>query len=333
MTLPVARAAILGLGSYAPSAVVTNADLEKIVETSDAWIVERSGIRERRKAAPEQATSDLALEAVRAALADAHCDPKEVEAIIMGTASPDTPFPATACHLQARLGAMPGGAAFDLTAACAGFLYALTLGNDAIAAGRYRRVLCVGAETLTRITNYRDRGTCILFGDAAGAVLLGPPDVPGGHRILHTRLYADGRHVGLLNQPAGGSRRPPSHETVDANEHTIHMNGREVFKFAVRAIPEAVDRMLQETGLKGSDIRWLVPHQMNTRIMHAAAERLGIPMERTMVNIDRYGNTSSASIPLVLDEYVRAGRVKKGDLLALVTLGGGLAWGTALVEW
>lgn len=332
MTRPVARAAILGLGSYAPPAIVTNADLEKIVETTDAWIVARSGIRERRKAASEQATSDLALEAVRAALADARCSPQEVEAIFVGTASPDTPFPSTACVLQAQLGAI-GGAAFDLTAACAGFLYALTLGNDAIAVGRYRRVLCVGAETLTRITNYRDRGTCILFGDAAGAVLLGPPDTPEGHKILYTRLYADGRQGHLLNQPAGGSRRPPSHETVDANEHTIHMNGREVFKFAVRAIPEAVDRMLQETGLKGSDIRWLVPHQMNTRIMQAAAERLGIPMERTMVNIERYGNTSSASIPLVLDEYVRAGRVKKGDLLALVTLGGGLAWGTALVEW
>ncbi len=332
MSLPVARAAILGLGSYAPPAVVTNADLEKIVDTTDAWIVERSGIRERRKAAPEQATSDLALEACRAALADARCSPQEVEAILVGTATPDTPFPSTACVIQAGLGAF-GGAAFDLTAACAGFLYALTLGYDAIAAGRYRRVLCVGAETLTRITNYRDRGTCILFGDAAGAVVLGPPDAPGGHRILHTRLYADGRHVGLLNQPAGGSRRPPSHETVDANEHTIHMNGREVFKFAVRAIPEAVDRMLRETGLKGSDIRWLVPHQMNTRIMLAAAERVGIPMVRTMVNIDRYGNTSSASIPLVLDEYVKAGRVQKGDLLALVTLGGGLAWGTALVEW
>ena len=330
--VPVARAAILGLGSHAPSGVVTNADLERIVDTSDAWIVERSGIRERRRAAPQEATSDLALPAIRAALADAGCRPEEVEAIYVGTATPDTPFPATACVLQAALGCI-GGAAFDLTAACSGFLYSLAMAHDSVASGRYRRVLCVGAETLSRITNYTDRGTCILFGDAAGAALVGPPDAPGAHRILHTRLYADGRQIALLNQPAGGSRRPPSRETVDANEHTIHMEGREVFKFAVRAIPDAIEQVLKDTGLKGGDIRWLVPHQMNARIMQAAGERMGIPMDRVMSNIERYGNTSSASIPLVLDEYRKAGKVAKGDLLLMVTLGGGFTWATALVEW
>ena len=332
MSLPAPRVAILGLGAYAPEARITNADLEKLVDTSDAWIVERSGIRERRKAAPEQAASDLGLMAARMALADAGCDPSELEAIYTGTASGDFPFPSTACVMQAKLGCI-GGAAFDLTAACAGFLYTVALAHDSIASGRFKRVLCVGTEILTRITDYSDRGTCILFGDGAGAVVLGPADVPGGHRILHSRIHADGRQGPLLHQPAGGSRNPASHATVDAHDHSIRMEGREVFKFAVRTIPEAVERLLSEAGVKGSDVRWLVPHQMNTRIMQAAGERLGIPPERTMINIDRYGNTSSASIPLVLNEYVKAGKVKKGDLLALVTLGGGLAWATALVEW
>ena len=330
--VPVPRAAILGLGAYAPEQRVTNADLEKLVDTSDAWIVERSGIRQRRRAAPHQAASDLGLEAARLALADARCRPEDLEAIYVGTASSDYPFPSTACVMQAQLGCV-GGAAFDLTAACAGFLYTVALANDSIAAGRFQRVLCVGTEVLTRMTDYNDRGTCILFGDAAGAVVLGPADAPGGHRILHTRIHADGRQVLLLHQPAGGSRNPASHASVDAHDHSIRMEGREVYKFAVRTLPEAVERLLSEAGVKGSDVRWLVPHQMNVRIMEAVGERLGIPMDRTMVNIDRYGNTSSASIPLVLNEYVQAGKVKKGDLLALVTLGGGLAWATALVEW
>lgn len=326
------KAAILGVGSYAPPAVITNADLEKMVDTSDAWIVERCGIRERRRADPSQAASDLGVLAARAALADAGCAGPDLDAIFVGTATPDRLFPSTACVIQAQLEAV-GGMAFDLSAACSGLLYTVSLAHDTIATGRYKRVLCVGAEVLTRITDYTDRGTCILFGDAAGAFVLGPADAPGAHRILQTRMYADGRQVHLLQQPAGGSREPITAEALANRRNFLKMEGREVFKFAVRAMPDAIDRALQETGLKGSDIRWLVPHQMNTRIMQAAGDRLGIPMERTMVNIDRYGNTSSASIPLVLDEYVKAGRVRKGDLLMIVTLGGGFTWGTVVVEW
>lgn len=330
--IPAPRVAILGLGSYVPEGVITNADMERLVETSDAWIVERCGIRERRKAAGGQVASDLGLAAARAALADARSDPADVEAIYVGTASGDMPFPSTACFIQKGLGCF-GGPAVDLVAACSGFLYAMVAAHDAVAWGRYRRVLCVGTEVLTRVTDYTDRGTCILFGDGAGAVLLGPADAPGAHPVLHLRQHADARHAALLHMPGGGSREPASAATVAGRRHFIRMEGKEIFKFVVKTMPEAVLRTLEEAGARPADVRWLVPHQMNIRILQATAERLGIPMDRTMVNIDRMGNTSSASIPLVLDEYARAGRLAKGDLLALVAMGGGLTWATALVRW
>lgn len=324
-------ATITGLGSCVPDRVVTNADLEKLVDTTDEWIRTRTGIRERRVAADDQATSDLAVEAARKALAEARLDPADLDLIIVATVTPDMPFPATACLVQNRLGATRA-AALDLETACSGFVYALATGAQFIQAGLYENVLVIGAETLSKIVDWTDRRTCVLLGDGAGAVVLQPAPGPD-QGLLSFHLGADGGGADLLKQPAGGSRMPASEETVRNRLHYVYMNGREVFKFAVRVMGEAAQAALDRCGLSFADVDYYIPHQANYRIIESSARRFGLPMERVFVNIDRYGNTSSASIPVALDEAVAQGRIRPGDLVLLVAFGGGLTWGAAVCRW
>lgn len=324
------RAGILGMGSYAPEKILTNSELEKMVDTSEQWILTRTGIRERRIAAPEEATSDLALMAAKKALEDAQIGPGDLDLIIVATNTPDNLFPAAACIVQDRLGARRAGA-FDLLAGCTGFIYALSVGVQYVVSGCYRYVLVIGAETLSRIVDWEDRNTCVLFGDGAGAVVLGR--APGGYGILHTKLGSDGSGGQHLYVPAGGSRLPATGETVGRKLHFIRMNGREVFKFAVRTCGDGSLEALQESGLSLGDINFLIPHQANTRIIEAAAKRLELPMEKVLVNVDRYGNTSTASIPMALEEAVSQGRIKDGDNILMTGFGAGLTWAVALMRW
>jgi len=324
------RAGIAGVGCYVPERVLSNYDLQQMVNTSDEWIRARTGIRERRIAAEGETTSDLAVRAAQAALDDAGVDPEELELIIVATASPDMLFPATACLVQDRLGAKNAGA-FDLEAGCTGFIYALSVANQFVCGGTMENVLVIGAETLSRLVNWQDRSTCVLFGDGAGAVVVRP--VSGETGILATVLGSEGSGGQLLSLPAGAARVPASRRTVEEGLHFIHMNGREVFKFAVRAMGEAAVKVLAKAGLEQSKIDLLIPHQANIRIIEAAAKRLRLPMEKVLVNVDKYGNTSSASIPLALNEAVKAGKVKNGDNLLLVGFGAGLTWAAAVVNW
>lgn len=324
------NAGIAGVGAYVPGRVLTNAELEQMVDTSDEWIRTRSGIRERRIASPEQATSDVAAAAAERALKDANVAPEEVDLVIVATNTPDMFFPATACLVQDRIGAKNAGA-FDLAAGCTGFIYAMAAGSQFVATGSCRTVLVIGAETLSKITNWEDRNTCVLFGDGAGAVVLRPAPEESG--ILAFKLWSDGAGGPHLLMPAGGSRRPATRETVDGKQHYIHMNGREVFKFAVRIMGEAAEEVLAAAGLDKTDLDFFIPHQANIRIIDAAAKRLGLPMEKVLVNVDRYGNTSTASIPLALEEAVRSGRIKKGDHIVMVGFGAGLTWGAAAIRW
>ncbi|GBD30647.1 3-oxoacyl-[acyl-carrier-protein] synthase 3 [bacterium HR32] len=321
---------IAGLGRYVPRRVVTNAELERLVDTTDEWITVRTGIKERRVAAPEEATSDMAVEAAQEALEQAGVDPAELDLVLVGTASPDMIFPATACLVQERLGAKRAGAA-DVSAACSSFVYGLALAHAQVVAGLAERVLVVGADTLSRITNWKDRSTCVLFGDSAGAAVVVPSD--GQRGILSFWLGADGGGGPLLTLPAGGSRLPASYETVERGQHYIHMNGREVFKFASRIIPRAIEEVCERAGVSVAEVDLFVPHQANVRIIQSAAERLGQPMEKFYVNVQRYGNTSSASVPVALYEAVAEGRVRDGDLVALVAFGGGLTWASCLLRW
>lgn len=322
------HAAIVGIGSYLPERRLTNADLEHMVETSDEWILTRTGIRERRIVAPEQATSDLAANAARAALDRAGMAPDEVDLLVVGTTVPDQHFPSTACVTQSTLGlACP---AVDLNAACTGFIYALHYGVAAIESGRYSTVLVVGADALSRVVDFQDRATCVLFGDGAGAVVLRAADEAG---VMGIVLGADGSGGGLLQLPAGGTRRPCSTETVANREHFLQMNGSEVFKFAVRVIPAATLTALEQSGHTIDDVAWLVPHQANKRILDTIQERLDIDHGRVYSNLEWTGNTSAASIPLALDDLYTSGRLRPGDLLALVGFGGGLTWGAAVVRW
>ncbi|MFO7263536.1 MAG: beta-ketoacyl-ACP synthase III [Bacillota bacterium] len=321
---------ILGTGSYVPEKVLTNADLEKMVDTSDEWIVTRTGIRERRIAAPDQAASDLAYEAAQKALCSAGLRGEDLDLIIVATVTPDSFFPSTANILQDRLGARRA-AAFDLAAACSGFLYGVVTASQFVRTGAYRYILVVGVDTLSKITNYEDRNTCVLFGDGAGAVIIGP--VPEGYGLLSFELGSDGSGAPLLNMPAGGSRMPASIETVQKKLHTIHMSGQDVFKFAVRIMQTASMNVIEKAGLAPSDIDFLIPHQANYRIIEAAMRRLQLDESRVVINLDRYGNMSSASIPVALDEALQQGRIKDGDRLVLVGFGGGLTWGAAVVRW
>lgn len=321
---------ILGLGHYVPEKIITNKDMEKIVETSDEWITERTGIKQRHIAATEEATSDLAYKAAIAALNDAKISAEDLDLIIVGTASSDYVFPSTACLVQAKLGAK-NAAAFDLAAGCSGFVYSLAVASQMIKTGLYNKILIIGAETLSRIMNWKDRNTCVLFGDGAGAAVVG--EVEEGYGVLGIDMGADGNGGQYLLQPAGGSRNPASEATVLANEHTIHMNGQEVFKFAIQIMGKTAKRALANAGMKSEDLDMLFPHQANYRIITSAAKRLKMPMEKVWVNVDKYANTSAASIPIALCEAQAAGVLKKGDNIILDGFGAGLTWAAIVLKW
>lgn len=324
------RGKIVATGAYVPDTVITNHDLEKIVDTSDEWIVERTGISERRIVNSSQAASDLGYEAAQLALKKAHLKPKDIDLIIVGTMSGDMPFPSTACHLQGRLGAKQA-AAFDVSAACSGFIYALHVANSLICSGAHQRVLLVGTEVLSKFTDWQDRGTCILFGDGAGAAILEATREKRG--VLSTHIHSDGSMADLIALPGGGSRYPCSRESILKRAHYIKMKGNETFKVAVRSLEEVAVRTLEENKIDVSQLGLLIPHQANIRIIQAVAKRLGLPAEKVFMNIEKYGNTSAASIPIALDEAVRTGRVNEGDYLLFVAFGGGLTWGSALLRW
>lgn len=326
------RSRIAGTGRGIPPQRLTNADLEKMVDTTDSWIVERTGIKERRILDKALATSDLATEAAQAACRNAGVDPATVDCIVLATVTPDVPFPATAVYVQKKLGAKPGGAAFDISAACAGFLYGLAIADGFIARGQFKRVLVIGVEILSRIVDWQDRNTCVLFGDGAGAVLL-VPEEDDKRGILSTHIYSDGTYADLLNIPAGGTRLPISPAAIDNKQHLVKMNGREVYKHAVRNMAAASKAALEANGMTADQITWVIAHQANIRIIEGVSERVGIPMDRFYLNIEKYGNTSSASVPIALDEAVENGKIKTGDLLVFSALGGGFAWGSALVRW
>ncbi|OPX84178.1 MAG: 3-oxoacyl-(acyl-carrier-protein) synthase 3 [Pelotomaculum sp. PtaB.Bin104] len=327
----VLNAGIVGTGACVPDRILTNVELEQIIDTSSEWIFSRTGIQERRITGPEQATSDLATVAAGRALTDAGINPEEVDLVIVATSTPDMLMPATACIVQDRLGIKKQAGAFDLAAGCTGFVHALTVGSQFIAAGSCRTVLVIGAETLSKMLNWEDRSTCVLFGDGAGAVVLRP--VPKDSGILAFKLYSDGAGGPHLLIPAGGSRYPATRETLDSKLHYLQMNGREVFKFAVRVIEESAEEVLAAAGLNKTDIDFFIPHQANIRIIEPAARKLGIPMEKVLVNVNRYGNTSTASIPLALDEAVHEGRIKSGDYIVMVGFGAGLTWGSVVIKW
>ncbi|WP_141500809.1 beta-ketoacyl-ACP synthase III [Paenibacillus luteus] len=321
---------ILGTGKYVPERILSNKELEAMVETNDEWIVTRTGIKERRLAAADEATSDLALYASQKAIAAAGLTAEDIDLIIVATITPDMFFPSTACLLQDKLGAKKA-AAFDLSAACSGFIYGLATGSSMIASGMYKHVLVVGAETLSRITDYTDRNTCILFGDGAGAVVLG--QVEEGRGFQSFKLGADGSGGDLLKVSGGGSRIPATEESVQTKQHYIHMAGNDVFKFAVRIMGSVAEEALEMAGIAKEDISLLVPHQANIRIIQSALNRLNLSEDKAMINLDQYGNMSSASIPVALAEAVEQGRVKEGDKIVLVGFGGGLTWGASVLVW
>jgi 3-oxoacyl-[acyl-carrier-protein] synthase-3 len=324
------RTRIAGTGSYLPEKILTNADLERMVETSDEWITARTGIRERHIAAPGEFTSDLATEAGRRALAMAGVAADEIDLIIVATVTGDFSWPATACVVQHNLQA--GRAfAFDISAACSGFLYGMSIADSYIKAGSAKKVLLIGAEVFSRIVDWQDRGTCILFGDGAGAAVLEAGE--GDHGLLSCHLHADGSFWPLLYQMGQGSRNPAAPASAEQGNPFVQMQGNEVFKVAVRSLCEAGEEALDANGLHADDVDMLIPHQANRRILEATAKRLGIPLERVMVNVDRVGNTSAASIPIALDEAHRSGRIKQGDTLLLNAFGGGFTWGAALIRW
>jgi len=320
----------LGTGSYAPERVLTNFDFEKLVDTSDEWITTRTGIKERRVASQDESTSTLATEASRKALEAASVSPEEIDAIIVGTITPDTMFPATACYLQKNLGCreIP---AFDVLAACSGFIYGCAIAKAMIESNSAKKILVVGAECLTKITNYQDRGSCILFGDGAGAAVLGESDDES--RIVTCNLYSAYDEEGMMVLPAGGSRLPTSEETVKNRLHYMKLKGRDIFRFAVIEMNNMLERELSTNGIGMDDVKYIIPHQVNMRILEAAAERFNISMDKIYTNLDRYGNTSAASIPLALDEAVRKGLIKRGDLILLVAFGGGKTWASSLVRY
>ncbi len=324
------RGRIVATGSYVPENIVTNHDLEKIIDTSDEWITERTGIKERRVVNGDQATSDLAFEAASIALKRAHLKPKDIDLIIVATITADMAFPSTACILQDRLGAK-NAAAFDINAACSGFIYGLHIANGLMRSGAHNRVLVVGAEVLSKVTDWQDRTTCILFGDGAGAAILEATKEKRG--VYSTSIGSDGSLGDLLNLPGGGSRNPCSMETILKRLNYIKMKGNETFKVAVRTLEELVIRTLADNGLEASQLSLLIPHQANIRIIQATAKRLGMPMEKVFVDIHKYGNTSAASVPIALDEAVQTGRIQDGDYILLEAFGGGLTWASSLIRW
>ncbi|MEN6429796.1 MAG: beta-ketoacyl-ACP synthase III [Coriobacteriales bacterium] len=322
------HAAITGIGAYLPERRLTNADLERLVDTTDEWITTRTGIRERRLAAEGEATSDLAARAGLAALGDASLKPADIDLVIVGTSSPDKIFPSTACLAAAKMGA--SCAAVDTMAACSSFVYALHSATCAIESGRAKRVLAIGADALTRHVDFTDRATCVLFGDGAGAVVLEESSEPG---VLGIDLGADGTRPDILEIPVGGSAAPATCERIEQGLHYVKMNGQEVFKFAVRVIPQTTRKALLASHNEVDDLKWLIPHQANQRILDTVADRLGLPHDRVYSGISTTGNTSAASIPLAVNDLYTCGRLMYGDLLALVGFGAGLTWGAAIVRW
>lgn len=321
---------IIGIGSYVPEKIVTNKDLEKMVETSDEWIVSRTGIKQRHVVEAGIATSDLAAHAAEKALLDAGITADEIDLIIVATATPDMLFPSTACLVQDKIKATKA-AAFDLSAGCSGFAYGLVTGSQFIKTGLYKKVLLIGAETLSTILDWNDRNTCILFGDGAGAVILG--EVPAGYGILGVDLGADGSGGELLKLPAGGSRIPTTNESINQGLHYLQMSGNDVFKFAVKVMGESAVKALDNSGLSHIDVDCLIPHQANIRIIQSAAKRLKLPMEKVIVNVDKYGNTSAASIPIAMDEAIKDNKLKNGDVVVLVGFGAGLTWASCVIKW
>lgn len=321
---------IIGIGSFVPEKILTNKDLEKIVDTNDEWISERTGIKVRHIVAEGENTSDIAAKAAERALKDAGLTADDIDLIVVATATPDMLFPATACLVQNKLKAGKA-AAYDLAAGCSGFMYAIVTASQFIKTGLYKHVLVIGAESLSRILDWTDRNTCVLFGDGAGAVVLG--EVPEGYGILGSNLGADGSGGDLLCLPAGGTSRPATEATVRERLHFVHMAGNEVFKFAVKVMGEAALNALEHAKIDTSEVDWLIPHQANIRIIQSAAKRLKMPMEKVIVNVDRYGNTSSASIPIALEEAIHDGRIKSGQVIAMVGFGAGLTWASAVMRW
>jgi len=330
MTAKLCNAGILGTGFYVPEKIMTNADLEKIVETSDEWIVERTGIKERRIAEDNQPMSDLALRAAKAALVDAGVAAEDLDLIIVATLTSDRIIPSTACMIQNLLGAKHA-AAFDLSAACSGFAYAASVAAQFIETGAYKKALVIGAETLSKYINWEDRNTCVLFGDGAGAAVLG--QVEEGYGILSFDLGSDGSGGDAIQIPSSGSLMPVSKESIDQKLNLIHMNGRDVFKFAVKAMGKTVKNSLAKIDMPQEKIDWLVPHQANIRIIESAAKRLSMPMDKVIVNIHKYGNMSAACIPIALAEAAAAKRFKKGDIIALSGFGAGLTWASCIIRW
>ena len=324
------RARIISTGSYVPPRVLTNAELEKMVDTSDEWILSRSGIRERRIVERDVATSDLATQAALKALEMAGLSAEDLDFIITGTNSPDMFFPCTSCVLQAKIGAKKA-AGFDILAGCTSFIHTLSLADKFIKENPKRKVMVVGAEIMSKITDWKDRGTCVLFGDGAGAVILTGEE--GDRGILSTHLHSDGSLGELLYMPGGGSANPPTHETIDRNLHCIKMAGNQLFKVAVRALAEVSQEALDFNGLKSRDIDFMIPHQANTRIIEAAAKLVNFPMDKVYLNIERFGNTSSATIPIALDEMNRSGKLKAGNLILMCSFGTGVTWGGAMIRW
>jgi 3-oxoacyl-[acyl-carrier-protein] synthase-3 len=327
---PRRRAKITALGTYVPPRVMTNKDFEKIVETSDEWILSRTGIRERHVVDKGVATSDLAAEAAKIALARGGIDPQEIEAIIVATVTPDMLFPSTACLVQNKLG-MKNVWGFDLSAACSAFVYALQTGAQFVMAGTHKKVLVIGADVMSSILDYTDRATCILFGDGAGAVVLEAAE--DGEGIIDFHHEVDGSGGCSLYMPAGGSLNPATHETVDKKMHFVHQDGQAVFKYAVRKMGEACEKVLARNGVSAADINCFIPHQANQRIINATAERVGLKPESVIINIDRYGNTTAGTIPLAMQTAVEEGRLKKGDLVMLASVGAGFTVGATLLRW
>ena len=321
---------IIGTGSYVPEKILTNEDLSHMVDTSDEWITTRTGIKQRRIAAKDENTSDMATRAALNAIEQAKISPKEINLILVATATPDMLFPATACFVQKKIGAT-NAACLDVSAACAGFLFAVEIAQQFITSHTYDTVLVIGADKLTSITNWSDRNTCVLFGDGAGAAILRHRG--GSHGVISTHIGSDGEYSDILFMPGGGSRCPITRDNVDLNLQTIHMNGKEVYKQAVTAMLSAAKKALEQAGLSIHDIACVIPHQANLRIIEAIADRLGIPLEKFYVNLDRYGNTSAAAVAIALDEANRSGRIKAGDYILMVVFGGGLTWAGTVIEW
>ncbi len=325
------KATITAVGKYVPEKVLTNFDLEKMVETNDEWIRTRTGIKERHIAADDEATSAMAVKAFRNLQENFEVDPAEIDCIIVATVTPDMIFPSTACLIQEAIGAKDAWG-FDLSAACSGYLYGLETAARFIESGRYKKVLLVGADTMSAITNYEDRNTCILFGDGAGVTLIEPAENQE-NGLLDSMLFADGSGAEYLYMPAGGSKLPASHETVEQNLHYLRQDGRTVFKYAVNGMANVTKDILDRNNLTGEDVAFFIPHQANKRIIDATAKKVGLRDEQVVVNIDKYANTTAATIPLGLSELTGSGKVKNGDLIAIATFGAGFTWGSALLRW